>query len=148
LAFRVVVPERVRAAAIVCLVAGVTLLDESSAQGWVAWLGAGLFSTGAALFEGIDEGRLGGRQVGMVALLLGLAATTWAGLVIVLTYAFLEEPVSPFLFALLTVGLVAVAAGGILRRLGSGRSRRWLWPRLAMGRVRGEGLAATKNRAA
>lgn len=148
MALRVVVPERVRTAAIAFSAAGVLLLDESSVQGWWAWLGAGMISIGAALFDGIDEGRLGGRQVGMIALLLGLATGTWAALVIVLTYAFLEAPVSPLLYAMLAAGIAAVAAGGVLRRVGAGGSRRWQWPRLALGRVRGEGLAAAKNRAA
>jgi hypothetical protein len=147
-AFRVAVPERVRTVAIVCLAVGVVLLDEFSVQGLGAWLGAGLFSAGTALFDGLDEGRLGSRQVGMVALLLGLAAATWAALVIVLTSAFLEASVSPLLFVLLTVGLAAVAAGAMLRRMRPGRARHWQWPRLALGRVRGEGLAAAKNRAA
>jgi hypothetical protein len=147
-ALRVAVPHRVRVAAILCLVAGVTLLDESSVQGWVAWLGAGLFSTGAALFDGLHEGRLGAPQVGMIALLLGLATTTWAALVIVLTHAFLETPVSPLLFVLLVVGLAAFVGGVILRRMRAGRIRGWRWPRLALGRVRGEGLAAAKERAA
>jgi hypothetical protein len=147
-ALRVAVPERVRAAAIVCLALGVVLLDESSAQGWGAWLSAALFSSGVALFDGVDEGRLGGRQVGMIALLLGLAAASWSALVIVLTSAFLEASVSPVLFVLLAVGLAAMAAGATLRKLRPGGTRHWQWPRLALGRVRGEGLAAAKNRAA
>jgi hypothetical protein len=147
-ALRVVVPERVRTAAIVCLALGVVLLDESSAQGWGAWFSAALFSTGAALFDGLDEGRLGARQVGMIALLLGLAAATWSALVIVLTSAFLETSVSPLLFVLLAVALAAMAAGAMLRKMRPGRTRHWQWPRLALGRVRGEGLAAAKNRAA
>jgi hypothetical protein len=144
-ALRVAVPERLRTAGIVCLVAGLTFLDESAVQGWVAWVGVFLLSTGAALFDGLDEGRLGGRQVGMIVLLLGLAAGTWATLVIVLTRLFLEAPVPTSLFVLLGAAVLAVVGGVFLRRLHPGRGSGWQWLRLAAGKI--EALAA-KDRAA
>lgn len=142
---RVAVPERLRTAGIVCLVAGLAFLDESAVQGWVAWVGVFLLSTGVALFDGIDEGRLGGRQVGMITLLLGLAAGTWAALVIVLTHLFLEAPVPSGLFVLLGAAVLAVVGGVFLRRLGPGRGGGWQWLRLAAGKI--EAMAA-KDRAA
>ncbi len=146
-ALRVAVPERVRAVAIGCLVAGLFLLDESSAQGWLAWSAAGFFSIGAALYDSLGDGRVGARQVGMILLLLGMAACTWALLVILLTSVFLETSLAAILFVVLGVGLVMLISGLWLRgRAGSGM--RWEWPRLVMARVRSQPLSERRSRAA
>lgn len=142
MALRVVVPERIRAVAITCVVAGIALLDASAAHGWLAWVGSGLFSVGVALFDGLSEGRIGPRQAGMVLLLLGLAGAGWAGLVIFLTVVFLEAPVSHLLYAALTLSVVAVVGGFALRRDG-GR-----WGSLALARARHQRVVAARGRAA
>jgi hypothetical protein len=141
-ALRVAAPERIRAVAITSAVAGIALLEGSAAHGWLAWVGSGLFSVGVALFDGLSEGRVGPRQAGMVLLLLGLAGTGWAGLVIFLTVAFLESPISHLLYAALTLSLVAVAGGFALRR-GGGR-----WGSLAFARTRAHGVVPARGRAA
>jgi hypothetical protein len=142
-ALRVAVPERIRAVAIACVAAGIALLEESAVQGWVAWVGSGLFSVGVALFDGLGEGRLGGRQAGMVMLLMGLAGATWASLVIILTRVFLETPVSPALYAVLALSLTSLGLGAMLRRMaGTGR-----WPRLGLARE-GRSSATARSRAA
>ena len=128
--------------AISCVAVGIALLDESAAHGWVAWVGSGLFSVGVALYDGLSEGRVGPRQAGMVLLLLGLAGASWSVLVILLTVAFLEAPVSHLLYAALGGSLVALAAGFALRR---GAVR---WRNIAFARARNAQLAAARRHAA
>lgn len=142
MALRVAVPERIRAVAISCVAVGIALLDESAAHGWLAWVGSGLFSVGVALYDGLSEGRMGPRQAGMVLLLLGLAGASWSVLVIFLTIAFLEAPVSHLLYAALALSLVSVAGGFALRR-GGGR-----WRNLAFARARNGQVAAARRDAA
>ena len=126
MALRVVIPNRVRIAAVICTAVGVALLDESGAAGPLGWSGAALFCLGVALFEALDEGRLGSRQGGMILLLLGLGAATWGLMVILLTRFFLTDDPSFLPYLLFSGGLVAVTAGVRLRR---GAARLLVWPR-------------------
>jgi hypothetical protein len=143
LALRVAFPNRVRAVAIVLLAAGGFLLDESGFHGLLASLGGLLFCVGVGFVDGLDEGRLGRRQLGVVLLLLGLAAATWSLVVILLTRFFLESGVSPLLFILMIGGVGALLAGARLRRSSSGGLT---WPRTVLAWVRGAGSSAHSTR--
>jgi hypothetical protein len=143
LAFRVAAPNRVRAVAIVLVAMGLVLLDESGFQGLLAWLGGLLFCIGVGFVDGLGEGRLGHRQLGVILFLVGLAAATWSLVVILLTRFFLETGVSPLLFFLLIGGVGALLAGARLRR----PSLRFAWPRTVLSRVRAA-TSSPRDRAA
>jgi hypothetical protein len=150
LALRVAAPNRVRAVAIALLAAGIFLLDESGFHGLPASLGVLLFCMGVGFVDGLDEGRVGRRQLGVVLFLVGLAAATWSLVVILLTRFFLEVDVSPLLFLLLIGGVGAILGGfGLRKPSGHGLT----WPRAVLAWVRGAGSSAhstrsTRNRAA
>jgi hypothetical protein len=143
LAFRVAFPNRLRAVTIVLLAAGIFLLDESGFHGLLASLGGLLFCVGVGFVDGLDEGRLGRRQLGVVLLLVGLAAATWSLVVILLTQFFLESGVPPVLFFFLIGGMGALLAGVRLRRRSGGGLT---WPRTVLAWVRGAGSSAHSTR--
>jgi hypothetical protein len=144
LAFRVALPDRIRAIAVILLVAGIALLDESSLHGPLAWIGGLLFCVGVGFVDGLEEGRLGGRQAGVVLFLVGLAGMAWSLVVIFLTHYFLEEGVPTLLFALLVGGVVAVLAGMWMRWPASSSAT---WPRTVLARFRA-GSGSHRDRAA
>jgi hypothetical protein len=144
LAFRVALPDRTRAITVILLVAGIAFLDESGFHGPLAWIGALLFCLGVGFIDGLEEGRLGGRQAGVVLFLVGLASVAWSLVVIFLTHYFLEEGVPPLLFGLLVGGVVAVLAGIRLRWPASSTAT---WPRAVLARFRA-GAGSQRDRAA
>jgi hypothetical protein len=144
LAFRVALPDRTRAIAVILLVAGIALLDESGFHGPLAWIGGLVFCVGVGFIDGLEEGRLGGRQAGVVLFLVGLAAAAWSLVVIFLTHFFLEEGVPPLLYGLLVGGVAALLAGVRMRWPASSSVT---WPRTVLARFRA-GVGSHRDRAA
>lgn len=126
------------------LVAGIALLDESGFHGPVAWIGGLVFCFGVGFIDGLEEGRLGGRQAGVVLFLVGLAAVAWSLVVIFLTHFFLEEGVPPILFGLLVGGVAAFLAGVRMRWPATTSVA---WPRAVFARFRA-GVGSQRDRAA
>ena len=133
MALRVAMPNRVRAVAAICLATGIALLDESGAQGVLGWTGSLVFAFGVAFLDGLDEGRVGAHQWGMVLLLAGLGAAGWAVGVILLTRFFVPDAGSPMFYVVLTAGVTAVFVGVRMRRLGM---ESLSWPRDVVSRLR------------
>ena len=133
MALRVAMPNRVRAVAAICLAAGLALLEESGAQGVLGWTGGLVFSFGVAFLDGLDEGRVGARQWGMVLFLVGVGAAGWALTVIFMTRFFLPQEQSPFFYVVLTGGVAFLLAGVRMRRPDLESIS---WPRSILSRVR------------
>jgi hypothetical protein len=117
MALRIEEPGRLRVAAVVSLAVGFFLIDEGGFGGPLGWIGIGLFCGGTALVDGLGEGKVGPRQAGIFVILGGLAATTWALMVILLTHSFLEVGASAPLYILLVGGVAMLVAGALLRRV-------------------------------
>lgn len=111
MAFRVIEPTRLRGAAILAAVAGVLLVVAGVAGRPIAVGGAILLAAAGAAFDGLGEGRLGLRQVGVFLAALGSGLGIWALLVVVLMVLLAIAPVPATVYVVLALAVIASAAG-------------------------------------
>lgn len=108
-ALRPLVPFSLQIAATVLTFAGALLIIEAGVRGPRSLVGFGMFSLGFVVFDGLDRGRFGLRQVSLFFGWLAAGIGAWAAFVSALL-AVLELPVGAELRTLLIVAAACAAA--------------------------------------